>query len=355
MHMEPKKSSSKARSEGGFITTREDVDVGEIDDMEEDEEEEFHSMGDGFGSKARPASVDEEVMDDEAELNSSDDERVEEFVELMKRYAVQYAKTLREPPDKRRPEDDVESPAKKRARTVSPSGGPRPRRSAANSPPATVRPHGKGPAYEFVRSSPQRKAMRTSQAQSLASPENSERGVSPTRDSVDAERLSGLAANDNRAHGVGMSKGRGDEEEDVQVSVSRVKGITRIAREQVLKEAATAKKARHPRGVWQPREREVVEDADVDHVDGNIPRAVHPKRERFSGRKRWTNLEVAALEEGMNRFGPDWKKIVAVYGTTGTGELAGRTNVNLKDKARNVKRDRLKQGLDLGAFEDATD
>ncbi|KAJ3191781.1 hypothetical protein HK101_007418, partial [Irineochytrium annulatum] len=332
---ESQKDLSNARGGPQLLSERDDASRGgRADDMEEDEEE-FYEAGDEFDSRVRPPSVDEETLDDEAELDFSDDERVQEFTELMKRYAVPYVKTM-----KREPEADMESLFRKREKTFSNSVGPSPRRSAANSPPATVRPHSKGPAHAVERSSPQRNGKRASKARSLASPVTSERRRSPTRDGVEEEEPLGSVANGRRADRLRTSTGRvevgEDEDNDEALSEARAEEIRRVAREmaaQAFKNAeAKKKKPRKPPGVWQPREREVVEDADVDHVDGNIPRAVRPPREKQAGRKRWTDEEVAALEDGMRRYGVDWKSIVAAYGSAGTGELAGRTNINLKDK-----------------------
>lgn len=50
------------------------------------------------------------------------------------------------------------------------------------------------------------------------------------------------------------------------------------------------------------------------------------------GRHRFTDKEVANLIEGVRRFGRDWRRIQATY------EFEGRSNVDLKDKARNLEK-----------------
>ena len=67
------------------------------------------------------------------------------------------------------------------------------------------------------------------------------------------------------------------------------------------------------------------------------------------GRKRytpWSNDELAALENGLQQHGPQWRKIK----TESPAILAQRTNVQLKDKARTEYTAREKAGLDLGVY-----
>ncbi|OZJ01825.1 hypothetical protein BZG36_04790 [Bifiguratus adelaidae] len=68
-------------------------------------------------------------------------------------------------------------------------------------------------------------------------------------------------------------------------------------------------------------------------------------------RRRWTNDEMKALEEGMRQFGTSWKDIALNYGSNSRDKrLAGRHVVQLKDKARNEKQRRQKAGEDLGVW-----
>ncbi|KAG2216216.1 hypothetical protein INT45_002161 [Circinella minor] len=60
----------------------------------------------------------------------------------------------------------------------------------------------------------------------------------------------------------------------------------------------------------------------------------------------WTADEVAALEEGLGSHGPQWALIKCVYKEA----LRNRTNVQLKDKARNELTYRKKAGEPLGVY-----
>lgn len=69
------------------------------------------------------------------------------------------------------------------------------------------------------------------------------------------------------------------------------------------------------------------------------------KKTRLGG--MWTQEETDALEKGMEMFGNDWKTIKNHFSET----LKKRSNVNLKDRARNVKKKRKKEGLPLGIWD----
>ncbi|KAJ3110378.1 hypothetical protein HK100_003055 [Physocladia obscura] len=68
------------------------------------------------------------------------------------------------------------------------------------------------------------------------------------------------------------------------------------------------------------------------------------------GRKRWTEDEIAALMEGMVLYGSAWSKIERVYGRMGNQRLRDRNQIDLKDKARNEAKRRVKLNLPLGIF-----
>ena len=65
-----------------------------------------------------------------------------------------------------------------------------------------------------------------------------------------------------------------------------------------------------------------------------------------SSRRPWTTEEQAALMRGLDELGPHWSQILAQYGADGTvsNELKDRNQIQLKDKARNMKLFFLKQG-----------
>ncbi|KAJ3106682.1 hypothetical protein HDU97_005834 [Phlyctochytrium planicorne] len=68
--------------------------------------------------------------------------------------------------------------------------------------------------------------------------------------------------------------------------------------------------------------------------------------ERRSARKRWSADELAALEEGMHLHSTHWNKIQADFGH----RMPGRTQVDMKDKARNERNRRERNGQDLGIW-----
>jgi len=67
-------------------------------------------------------------------------------------------------------------------------------------------------------------------------------------------------------------------------------------------------------------------------------------------RVKWTQEELKELEEGMKKFGTNWSLILSMS----SGPLSNRTAVQLKDKARNEKRRREREGTPLGVFQKAT-
>ncbi|CAG8561227.1 43454_t:CDS:2 [Gigaspora margarita] len=70
-------------------------------------------------------------------------------------------------------------------------------------------------------------------------------------------------------------------------------------------------------------------------------------------RKKWSNDEIQALEDGMREYGTHWAQILEKHGTS-NGPLKNRTQVQLKDKARNEKQRRMKAGMDVGVFAQAS-
>ena len=65
---------------------------------------------------------------------------------------------------------------------------------------------------------------------------------------------------------------------------------------------------------------------------------------------KWIQEELNELEKGMKKFGTNWSLILDMA----DGPLKTRTTVQLKDKARNEKRRREREGISLGIFQNAT-
>ncbi|KAJ3089397.1 hypothetical protein HK102_006472 [Quaeritorhiza haematococci] len=91
---------------------------------------------------------------------------------------------------------------------------------------------------------------------------------------------------------------------------------------------------------------------DIDEDEQERLEALMTRRRR-QVRRAWTNDELDALEEGMRRHGTQWAVILR---DDDLGRrLAGRSQVQLKDKARNEKKRRVNKGLPMGPFKWACD
>ena len=79
-----------------------------------------------------------------------------------------------------------------------------------------------------------------------------------------------------------------------------------------------------------------------NNVSGNVHKKLKPKRV-------WSKEEEATLLEGLQEVGPSWSKILDLYGPGGKVNegLKNRTQVQLKDKARNWKLQYLKNNKPL--------
>ena len=107
--------------------------------------------------------------------------------------------------------------------------------------------------------------------------------------------------------------------------------------------------------------------SDIPHVSQTAPTSVLYERARLvattkaqalparkgvvpSQRRPWTTEEENALMTGLDRVkGPHWSQILAMYGPGGTisEALKDRNQVQLKDKARNLKLFFLKSGIEV--------
>lgn len=70
---------------------------------------------------------------------------------------------------------------------------------------------------------------------------------------------------------------------------------------------------------------------------------------KIKSKRTWSKEEEEALIEGLKEVGPSWSKILDMYGPGGkiSEDLKNRTQVQLKDKARNWKLHYLKTGKPL--------
>ncbi|CAG8508312.1 7526_t:CDS:2 [Cetraspora pellucida] len=91
---------------------------------------------------------------------------------------------------------------------------------------------------------------------------------------------------------------------------------------------------------------------NLTHLDRPSINSTRNRNRRL--RKKWTNEELQALEDGMREYGTHWARILEKHGSS-SGPLKNRTQVQLKDKARNEKQRRMKAGIDVGVFVQASD
>ncbi|ORX79864.1 hypothetical protein K493DRAFT_308460 [Basidiobolus meristosporus CBS 931.73] len=93
----------------------------------------------------------------------------------------------------------------------------------------------------------------------------------------------------------------------------------------------------------------------LPHLDDPYPLAPTGLQKR--GKKPWREEELEALVQGMRLFGTSWAMILNHFGPNGVlgNALRGRTQIQLKDKARNEKNKRQKLGIPLDVFEKACD
>lgn len=109
------------------------------------------------------------------------------------------------------------------------------------------------------------------------------------------------------------------------------------------------------------------ESSSLPHPSQSLPTSILYKRARVahdakhaplpkqrltgpSARRPWTTEEEQALMLGLDKVkGPHWSQILAMYGSDGTisDVLRERTQVQLKDKARNLKLFFLKTGFEV--------
>jgi len=98
-------------------------------------------------------------------------------------------------------------------------------------------------------------------------------------------------------------------------------------------------------GSWHATQPSATSLPPVEAVSSTLPTSASKKRSR-----PWTFGEEVALLSGLKKVGgPHWSQILALYGTNGTISdiLKDRNQVQLKDKARNIKVSFLKNGHEV--------
>ncbi|CAG8534992.1 15917_t:CDS:2 [Racocetra fulgida] len=90
---------------------------------------------------------------------------------------------------------------------------------------------------------------------------------------------------------------------------------------------------------------------NLAHPDRPLINSIRNHNRRL--RKKWSNEELQALEDGMREYGTHWVQILEKHGSS-SGPLRNRTQIQLKDKARNEKQRRMKAGMDVGVFAQAS-
>lgn len=88
-------------------------------------------------------------------------------------------------------------------------------------------------------------------------------------------------------------------------------------------------------------------------VASKVTSAASRREGLSSSRRQWTAEEENALMAGMDQVqGPHWSQILALHGAQGTVSTAlkDRTQVQLKDKARNLKLFFLKSGTEIPPY-----
>jgi protein TBF1 len=86
---------------------------------------------------------------------------------------------------------------------------------------------------------------------------------------------------------------------------------------------------------------------------GSLAAAAARRPNAPSPRRPWTQEEEKALLDGLERVkGPHWSQILALYGAGGSISevLKDRNQVQLKDKARNLKLFFLKSGVEVPGY-----
>ncbi|KAJ3375188.1 hypothetical protein GGF31_005910 [Allomyces arbusculus] len=136
----------------------------------------------------------------------------------------------------------------------------------------------------------------------------------------------------------------------------------RVRRSRKSRDPAATGPTRHRRpALPEPDPPAPPADGDDAHENGENAAAAAPAApartpQRRGPRIQWTPEEVAALEHAMSEHGTAWALILQKYGANGeiNQSLARFDQMKLKDKARNVRTSRERNGEPLGPFVLAT-
>ncbi|KAJ1949343.1 TTAGGG repeat binding factor [Linderina macrospora] len=115
------------------------------------------------------------------------------------------------------------------------------------------------------------------------------------------------------------------------------------------------------RGVVPPRQtrrtdHQAASESDSPSDSDSDNAAPQRGLKRSWGRKQsyryWTEAEERCFEQAFSVFGRKWTRILKHHGKNGSVDriLQNRTTVNLKDKARDIRHKRLREGKPLGPF-----
>mgnify|MGYP003365450761 CR=1 FL=1 len=102
-------------------------------------------------------------------------------------------------------------------------------------------------------------------------------------------------------------------------------------------------------GVGGPTMNQVGKDVTSSLVGAAIAASAKSGIKKLKPKRTWSAREDQALKKGLQEVGPSWSKILDLFGPGGkmSEDLKNRTQVQLKDKARNWKLHYLKNGEPL--------
>lgn len=153
----------------------------------------------------------------------------------------------------------------------------------------------------------------------------------------------------------GKQRARQEEEDDEEEDSPRRKQTKKQFKRRVPDCTDDSSPVASPsKAIKRPRPEPDHSDSDSDsNSSGLFGRAAPYKannayfqdRNGAHGRKRWRQAEVDLFVSEMEKYGPDWGRVIARHGSDGRRSrvLKYRNNVSLKDKARNLAIDYIRR------------